>query len=303
MAEASVPFRSGFVAVVGRPNVGKSTLVNALVGHKVAITSDKPQTTRHTIRGVLSRPEAQIVFVDTPGIHKPLHRLGSYMVQTALATLEDVDAVLFVVDGTSPPGAGDRYVAERLAHLSRPVVVAVNKMDLLTPSQVESAISAYSTLCPVAGALAVSAQTGRHLEELVQMLIRLLPEGPPYYPLDTVTDRPEEFLVAELIREKVLHLTREEVPHAVAVVVERMARREGRDLIDISATIYVERESQRGILIGKGGRMLREIGRLAREEIEAWLGSKVYLELWVKVSEDWREREGRLHSLGYRPEA
>lgn len=293
------PLRSGLVAILGRPNVGKSTLLNRLVGRKVAITSPKPQTTRNRIAGVLRRPGAQVVLLDTPGLHKPRHRLGEYMVAVARRALEGVDAVLLVVDGAAGrPGPGDREAAAAAARAGVPVLLAVNKADLARP---EAALAAYADLGAFAGRFAVSALTGEGCDALAAALVAIMPEGPPYFPDEDVTDQPEETLVAELIREKILHLTREEVPHAVAVQVERLEEREN-GLLHAAAVIFVERESQKGILIGKGGGMLREIGRRAREELEGIFGTRVFLDLWVKVKEDWRNRAGALDTLGYRLE-
>lgn len=293
-------FHSGFVAVVGRPNVGKSTLLNTVVGQKVAIVSDKPQTTRNRIRAILTRPDAQIVFLDTPGLHKPKHRLGERMVQTALSTLNEVDAVLFLIDGAAGVGGGDRYIAELLRQIETPVFLVVNKIDAVSEGKeaVRMAGEQLPDLEPV-GVFAVSGLLGYGTQELVDALVAHLPEGPKYYPDEWVTDHPERFVVAELIREQALHLTREELPHAIAVFVERMEQREGKNLVDIDATIYVERESQRGIIIGKAGAMIRSIGMGARREIEALLGTQVNLQLWVKVKRDWRNKESFLQELGY----
>lgn len=297
-------FRSGFVAIAGRPNVGKSTLLNALVGQKVAIVSDKPQTTRNRVQCVLTRPDAQIVFLDTPGIHKPQHRLGEQMVQAALRAWDEVDAILFMVDAAGGIGPGDRFIAERLQSAEAPVILAANKLDAAKRSTADLISECHQALptADYASVMAISAQTGEGLDELVQTLIARLPEGPKYYPDDWITDHPERFVVGELIREQVLHLTRDEVPHAVAVYVERMAPREAQDLVDVDATIYVERDSQRGIVIGKNGAMVREIGTAARRDIEALLGSQINLQLWVKVKRDWRNKEGALTELGYRNE-
>ena len=297
-------FRSGFVAVVGRPNVGKSTLLNHLVGQKVAIVSDKPQTTRNRIHCILTRPDAQLVFLDTPGIHKPLHKFGEYMVQTALRTLSEVDAILFIVDATHPPGKGDEFIAGYLREADAPVIAAANKIDLWnrSPEQTkgqEEILAAYGDLGDFIAVLPISALEGQGLTELVDIMVGLLPEGPKYYPDDWVTDHPEQFIMAELIREQILHLTREEIPHATAVVIEQVEAREDRDLVDVWATIYVERRSQKGIIIGRNASMLKQVGKLAREEIEALLGSQVNLQLWVKVKDDWREKPGSLSELGY----
>lgn len=292
-------FRSGFVALIGRPNVGKSTLLNRVVGQKVTIVSDKPQTTRNTIQCIWTTSSAQIVFLDTPGLHKPQDKLGESMVRSAREALEEVDAVLFVVDGAAGPGPGDRRVAATLAKVATPVVLAMNKVDLLKGEEREERIALYRELGSFASVHPVSAITAEGLEELLEKLVALLPEGPKYYPDDWVSDHPEQFVVAELIREKVLHLTYDEVPHSVAVAIEAMEERQGKELVAIRATIYVERASQKGILIGKGGARLREIGARARQEVEALLGSRVYLDLWVKVRPKWREKESVLRSLGY----
>ncbi|MGE5485627.1 MAG: GTPase Era [Ignavibacteriales bacterium] len=291
---------SGFAVIAGRPNVGKSTLLNCMVGRKIAIVSDKVQTTRNRISGVLTRPDLQIVFIDTPGIHRPRHKLGEYMTGVAERTLSDVDAVLFVVDGASAPGPGDRYVASLLSRVQCPVITVLNKVDLLPGKTGEAPPHAaeYASLVRAREVIPVSAVTGHNVERLIEAAALLMPEGPMYYPEDEITDKPEQFLAAELIREKILLLTREEVPHSVAVDIEEMIPRKD-DLIYISATIYVERESQKGIIVGEGGRLLKEVGRLARLDIEALLGNRVYLELWAKVKKDWRNRESVLRSLGY----
>lgn len=291
-------FHSGFAAVIGRPNVGKSTLVNSLVGQKVAIISDKPQTTRNRIMGVLTDQQGQIIFIDTPGIHKPRHKLGEYMVKTAEDTIREVDVVLFVVDVTEHRGAGENYILERLKGLSTPVVLAVNKIDLVSPQAVLPVIDDYRQQMDFAAIVPVSAREGTNLDRLVAVVHDFLPPGPQYYPPDMVTDQPERRLVAELIREKVLHLTREEVPHAVAVDVEEMTTRANGDLY-IRATIYVERDSQKGIIIGAQGRMLKQIGQMVRQELEHLLGVRCYLALWVKVKKDWRNRQQMLRTLGY----
>ncbi|NLK07887.1 MAG: GTPase Era [Firmicutes bacterium] len=298
-------FHSGFVAVVGRPNVGKSTMLNHVVGQKVAIVSDKPQTTRNRIQCIVTRADAQIVFLDTPGIHKPLHGLGRYMVSTAKRTLADVDVILFVTDGNHLPGRGDEYIAELWQASDIPVVLAVNKADLWDKSpngedKEKVMLNAYSALSDFHAVFPVSALTGYRLGELVDYIVTLLPEGPKYYPDDWVTDHPEQFIIAELIREKVLELTREEIPHSTAVVIDEMQAREDRDLVDIWATIYVERRSQRGIVIGKNGSLLKQVGQLAREDIEGILGSQINLQLWVKVQEDWRNKRRSLDNFGYK---
>jgi len=298
MSETS--FRSGFVALIGRPNVGKSTLMNQILGQKVAITSDKPQTTRNRIHGVYTSQEGQIVFIDTPGVHKPQHKLGDYMMQMVRNTLSEVDVILFLTDVTQTMGSGERYILQLLESVETPVILVMNKIDQVHPDDLLPRIDDYRREFLFAEVVPVSALLGNNISALVSVIFRYLPPGPKYYPDDQTTDHPESFIVAELVREKILHLTREEIPHSVAVVVEEMARREG-DVVYVRAVIYTERESQKGILIGKGGRMLKQVGQWARQEIEALFGSRVYLDLWVKVKEDWRNREMLLKSLGFDP--
>ncbi len=298
----SVPpgHRSGFVAVIGRPNVGKSTLMNQLLGHKVAIVSPRPQTTRTCIRGILTRPDAQIIFVDTPGLHKPLHKLGEVMVASAASAIPDADVVLFVVDVSVMPTEEDRMIAHMIRQrTSHPVILVLNKMDLLPPERVKPHTEAYWALVPDhAGWMMTIATEAVNLDKLLDMVIAHLPEGPRYYPGDLITDQTEREIAAELIREQVLRFTHEEVPHAVAVVVEEYQERETGGVY-IAATIYVEKESQKGILIGAGGQMLRRIGTAAREEIERMVGGRVYLDLWVKVSKNWRRDMQRVRRMGY----
>lgn len=291
-------YKSGFVAVIGRPNVGKSTLINSLIGQKIAIMSDKPQTTRNRILCVLTQKDAQIVFLDTPGIHKPKDKLGNYMVKAAEGTLREVDGIFFVVDATEKIGPGERYILERLQTTNKPVILVVNKLDLIPKEQVLPIISRYNESYSFAGVVPISAKEEVNLDRLVEEVKKYLPEGPRYYPEDMVTDQPERLIVAELIREKALLLTREEVPYAIAVDVDEMTTRPKGDVY-IRATTYVERESQKGIVIGAKGALLKEIGALARKDIEALLGSKVYLDLWVKVKKDWRDREGVLRNFGF----
>ncbi len=291
--------RSGFVALAGRPNVGKSTLINTLVGEKVAIVSTKPQTTRHSLRGILTLPEAQVILIDTPGVHKPRHRLGAVMARTATATFRMADLICFLVEGHREPGPGDRYVASMLQGFPIPVILVLNKMDLIVPDRVKERETAYRALLRPATAVSVSALHGRGLAALLQTILERLPEGPRYYPLDMVTDQPERIIAAEIIREKIITLTREEIPFAIAVTVVEMAEREGADLVDLRAEIYVERKSQAGIVIGRGGALLKEAGSVARRELEGLLGRRVYLDLWVKVKKDWRNRDRNLRELGY----
>lgn len=291
-------FRSGFVALLGRPNVGKSTLMNTLIGSKAAIISDKPQTTRNQIRGILTADSYQLIFLDTPGVHKPRHKLGEKMVSLALRTLQEVDVILFLVDAAAGPGRGDEYIIGELQDIKTPVILVANKADAAGAGKTQEMIAHYCTFYPFAAALWLSALTGANKEQLLSQVLRFIPEGPLYYPADMVTDQPERFIVAELIREKTLRLTREEIPHAVAVEITELSKRPDRELIDIHANIYVEKDSQKGIVIGKNGSMLKEIGRLAREDIEGLLGSTVFLQLWVKVKPDWRNKEGLWPSFG-----
>ena len=293
--------KSGFVAIVGRPNVGKSTLLNRIVGQKIAIMSDKAQTTRNKIQGVYTTPEAQLIFIDTPGIHKPKHRLGDFMVESAYSALREVDAVLFMISADQKRGRGDDFIIERLKNVQSPVYLIINKIDKVHPDELLGIIEDYSAQMPFAQVVPISATEGNNGDRLMEVLIAEMPEGPQYFPDDQVTDHPEYFIVSELIREKVLFLTRDEVPHSVAVVVDSMKRNEN-DKIQIQATIIVERDSQKGIIIGKGGKMLKEIGTKARKDIENLLGDKVFLELWVKVQKDWRDKRVYLQDFGYRKE-
>ena len=289
-------FRSGFVAVVGRPNVGKSTLVNRLIGEKVAIVSDKPQTTRNRILAVLNRPDGQVVLFDTPGIHKPMHRMNERMVQAALSSLGQVDLALWVVDVTEEYGPGDRYVKEVLARSGKPVMLALNKIDLIPKPRLLPLIDQYRRLLDFVEVIPLSALQGDNVDVLGERLVAHLPEGERLYPEEFLTDQPERFFVAEMVREQILRHTREEIPYSTAVVVDSF--KEGDPLVRIEASILVERSSQKGILIGRGGAMLKAIGSAARREIEAFLGTKVYLGLFVKVREGWREDPAVLDEMG-----
>ncbi len=290
--------KSGFISIIGRPNVGKSTLLNQFVGHKIAIVSDKPQTTRNRILGILTTEDAQAVFIDTPGIHKPRHKLGAYMTRLAQKTLEEVDLVLYVVDASVPPGGGEEYILDQLQDIKTPVLLVLNKIDLVNKPELLPVIDWFQKRYSFQEIVPVSALNGENLEQLKMLITANLAEGPFFYPAEMVTDQPEVFVAGEIIREKVLHLTREEIPHAVAVVIEQMQQRPN-GVLYIAGVIYVERDSQKGIIIGKKGGMLKEIGKLARQELEAIFGSRVYLELWVKVKKDWRDDEQILRSLGY----
>ena len=292
-------FKSGFVSIVGRPNVGKSTFLNRVVGQKIAIMSDKAQTTRNKIQGIYTEDDAQIVFIDTPGIHKPHSRLGDFMVESALSTLNEVDAVLFMVNATQKRGRGDDFIIERLKNVKKPIYLVINKIDQIHPDKLLQIMDDYRNTLDYAEVFPISALEGNNCPELIESLVNTLPEGPQYYPADQITDHPERFIAGELIREKVLELTREEVPHSVAVVVDRIHREDDEKVL-VQATIVVERNSQKGIIIGKGGKMLKQIGVKARKDIELMLGDKVYLELWVKVQPNWKDRQVDLQALGYK---
>lgn len=293
------PFKSGFVAIVGRPNVGKSTFMNYVLGQKIAIMSDKAQTTRNKIQGVYTKEDAQIVFLDTPGIHKPKHELGEFMVKSAYSALKEVDAVLFMVNVSEKRGSGDDFIIEKLKGIKTPIFLVLNKIDLVTPEVLLERVESYKDALDFAGVFPISVLQGNNVNELMEGLINALPEGPQYYPADQITDHPEYFVVSELIREKILQLTQEEIPHSVAVTVDKMQKDEF-DKVHVYANIIVERKSQKGIIIGKGGRLLKEIGTRARRDIQQLLGNKVYLELWVKVEKDWRKRKSNLQEYGYR---
>lgn len=297
---APAGYKSGFVGIVGRPNVGKSTLMNQLVGQKIAITSPVSQTTRNRLRGILTTPEAQIIFVDTPGIHKPHHELGKVLVQNARTAIKSVDVVLFVVDGSVESGGGDRYIVEILSNIGIPVIFGMNKLDE-QPSDCVLIDRTYEQIVnPEWPVVKFSALTGEGVESLQRLLIEHLEVGPYYYPPDLVTDQPERFIMGELIREQILLLTREEVPHSVAIAIDIV--QEEAKITRILATIHVERDSQKGILIGKSGSMLKSIGSAAREQIQKLIEGKVYLELFVKVQPKWRQSRTRLAELGYRVE-
>jgi GTPase len=299
--QAPPEFKSGFIGIIGRPNVGKSTLMNQLVGQKIAITSPVAQTTRNRLRGILTTPEAQLIFVDTPGIHKPHHQLGEVLVRNAKIAIESVDVVLFVVDGSTSCGTGDRFIADLLNRSTTPVILGLNKIDE-QPQDYQTIDDSYTQLANSHQWQTVkfSAKTGVGLSELQQLLIQQLETGPYYYPPDLVTDQPERFIMGELIREQILLLTREEVPHSVAIAIDLVE--ETPTITRILATIHVERDSQKGILIGKGGAMLKAVGSAAREQIQKLIAGKVYLELFVKVQPKWRQSRTRLAELGYRVE-
>lgn len=294
-------FHSGFIALVGRPNVGKSTLLNRIVGEKIAIMSDKAQTTRNKIQGIYTTKEAQLVFIDTPGIHKPKTQLGDFMVESAYSAIREVDAVIFMIAADEKRGKGDDMIMERLKNSDVPVYLVVNKIDKVHPDKLLPLIDDYRQQMEFKEIIPLSATEGNNFEHLMETLVAQMPEGPQFYPEDQLTDHPEYFVVSELVREKVLLLTRDEVPHSVAVVVDSMKRNENNK-VHVQATIIVERDSQKGIIIGKGGKMLKDIGTKARRDIENLLGDKVFLELWVKVQKDWRDKKVYLSDYGYKKE-
>ena len=293
-------FKSGFVTLIGRPNVGKSTLMNYLIGQKIAITSNKPQTTRNRIQTVLTTDEGQIVFVDTPGIHKAKYKLGEYMVNVAEKTLNEVDVVLWLVEPTTFIGAGEQHIAKQLQRVKTPVILVINKVDSVKREEILPAIAAYKDIYEFADIVPVSARSGDNTDELLRVIMKYLPYGPQFYDEDTVTDQPERQIVAELIREKALHSLQDEIPHGIAVAIDRMKMQ--NKVMHIDATIICERDSHKGIIIGKQGSMLKKIGSTARYEIERMLDCKVNLKLWVKVKKDWRDSEFLMKNFGYREE-
>lgn len=291
-------FKSGFVAVVGRPNIGKSTLINHIIKQKVTIVSDKAQTTRNKILCIHTDDQCQIVFLDTPGIHKPKHKLGEFMDETAYASLKDIDAVLFLISGNEKKGPGDMFVLDKIRGTKVPVFLLINKVDLMTKEDIAAKILEYSKLYDFDQIIPISAKTGMNVDAVLDELRKLLPEGPKYFPDDMITDQPERLLVAEIIREKLLLSLRDEVPHSIAVYTEEMKQR-SKDKVYIRATVFVERDSQKRIVIGKNGSILKTVGQQARQEIENLLGSSVFLDIWVKVKRDWRDKAAILSELGY----
>lgn len=293
-------FKSGFITIIGRPNVGKSTLLNAISGEKIAITSDKPQTTRNTIRAIVNRGNSQMVFIDTPGMHKPKNKLGEYMVKVAKGAISEVDVVLFIVEATDTGiGAGDLHIVEQLKDLRTPVFLIINKIDLVHKEYVLPLINSFKDKMEFHTVIPISALSGDGIDILQDEIGKVLPEGPLYFPEDIITDQPEKQIVAEFIREQVLNLTHDEIPHGIGIEVISFKERPEKKLVEIQANIYCEKESHKGILIGRNGSMLKEIGTLARKEIENLLGLKVFLELWIKVKPGWRNSETVLRTLGY----
>lgn len=294
-------FKSGFVTIIGRPNVGKSTLLNRLTGEKIAITSDKPQTTRNTIKSVVTTEDSQMVFMDTPGIHKPKTKLGKYMVNAAQESLNEVDVVLLLVEATeAKPGSGDMFIIDQLKDVKTPVFLIVNKIDMVKKEEILPLISTYSGLMGFKAVIPISAANNEGVDILIKEIKKVLPEGPKYFPEDMLTDQPEKNIISEIIREKILRLLSDEVPHGVGVEVLSFKERPNGEMIDIQANIYCEKESHKGILIGKEGKMLKKIGTFSREDAEKFLGTKVFMQLWVKVKPDWRNSELMLKSLGYK---
>lgn len=292
-------YKSGFVTIIGRPNVGKSTLMNQLIGQKIAITSNKPQTTRNRIQTVLTNEEGQIIFLDTPGMIKAKNKLGEYMLNVATRTLEEVDVILWIVEPTNFIGSLEEYIIEQLKKVKTPVILGVNKIDSVGEKEILEAISTYKDVCNIAEIVPVSAMEGTGTKDLVSTIMKYLPEGPQFFDEDTITDQPERQIVAELIREKALRCLDKEIPHGIAVVIDSMKERKKSDIIDIDATIVCERDSHKGIIIGKQGAMLKKIGSQARIEMENLLDAKVNLKIWVKVRKDWRDNELYLKNYGY----
>lgn len=293
-------FKSGFVAIIGRPNVGKSTLMNHLIGQKIAITSKKPQTTRNRIQTVYTNEEGQIVFLDTPGIHQAKNKLGEYMVSVAERTLKEVDVILWLVEPTTFIGAGERHIAEQLGGLNIPVILVINKVDTVEPEEILKSIDTYRKLYEFDEIIPVSALRGKNTKDIIDSIFKYLPYGPMFYDEDTITDQPQRQIVAEIIREKSLHALDAEIPHGIAVAVDRMKYRPGKNvLVDIDATIICEKDSHKGIIIGKQGAMLKKIGSNARFELERMLEAKVNLKLWVKVKKDWRDSDFLIKNFGY----
>ncbi|AGB18807.1 GTPase Era [Thermoanaerobacterium thermosaccharolyticum] len=292
-------FKSGFAALIGRTNVGKSTLLNALLEEKVAITSDKPQTTRNTIQGILTGEDYQVVFIDTPGIHKPKHKLSEIMIESVKKTLTEVDLIIYMVEPDAEVGPGDKYIIEHLISIDTPVILVINKIDTVPHETVDKTIENFKAQYNFKDILPISALKNKNIDLLKHTIVSYMPEGPQYFPSDYITDRPEKFLVSEIIREKILNYLEDEVPHGVYVEVNSMKVRENKDILDIEAFIFCEKESHKAIIIGKNGQMLRKIGSSARTELESLFGQKIYLDLWVKVKKGWRDNISILRNFGY----
>lgn len=297
--EENDKFKSGFATLIGRPNVGKSTLMNKIIGQKIAITSDKPQTTRNRIQTVYTSEEGQIVFLDTPGIHKAKNKLGEYMVNVAVKTWSDVDVILWLVEPTTFVGAGEQHIAEQLQAVKTPVILVINKIDMVKKEELLAVIDSYRRIYDFAEIVPVSARSGDNVETLLSCIFKYLPYGPAFYDEDTVTDQPMRQIASEVIREKSLHLLKDEIPHGIAVTIEKMKERKGGQIMDIEATIVCEKDSHKGIIIGKQGAMLKKIGSTARYELEKMLDMQVNLQIWVKVRKEWRDNELFLKNFGY----
>lgn len=293
-------YKSGFVTVIGRPNVGKSTLLNKIIGEKISIISDKPQTTRNKIQMVYTGDEFQIVFIDTPGIQMPKNNLGEYMLRTSKSTLEEVDVVTFMVDESEKPGKLDNYIIEQLKKISTPIVLIINKIDKLNGEELEALIDRYRSMNMFEDIIPISALNDENIDKLIDRLKEMIPEGPQYFPEDMITDQPEKFIISELIREKALLNLEEEIPHGIMVEIEKISQRENKNLLDVYAIVHCEKKSHKGIIIGKNGKMLKKIGQSSRVDIENLMGSRINLQLWVKVTENWREKENQLKYFGYR---
>ena len=292
-------FKSGFVTIIGRPNVGKSTLMNHLIGQKISIMSNKPQTTRNKIQTIITTEHSQVIFMDTPGIHEPKHKLGEYMNQSATTTFNEVDVVLWLVEPDKRIGKGDQFIIDQLQKVNTPVVLVINKIDTIQKQEILEVIDTYKDAYDFSSVIPISAKNGENTNAIMEAIEQYLVEGPQYFPDDMITDQPERQLVAELIREKALYLLQQEIPHGIAVVIDQMREREEQNIIDIDATIICEKQSHKGIIIGKQGSMLKEIGTLARKDMEALLGIKVNLKLWVKIKKDWRDSDFLLRNFGY----
>jgi len=299
MSTQNTAFHSGFVTIAGRPNVGKSTLMNCILGEKLAIVSNKPQTTRNTITGILTRESFQAVFIDTPGIHAPKSKLGASMVKMAESASSEVDVILFLIEPHAKPSESERAIAQKLAKANAPVFLVINKIDTVKKADVLAVIDAYKEICNFAEIVPISALRAENVDELLEAIRRYLPVGPKYFPDDMITDRPERFIAAEMIREKALYVLQEEVPHGIAVEIMSVKPREGQSMIDLDATIYCERDSHKGIVIGKRGATLKEIGSQARRDLERLFGAKINLQLWVRVKKNWRDSDFYIKSFGY----
>lgn len=293
-------YKSGFVTIVGRPNVGKSTLINRIIGEKIAIMSNKPQTTRNKIQCVYTEDDFQIVFLDTPGIHKPKNKLGKYMTNVAWDALKEVDVIIFMTDEDTSIGKGDDYIINQLAHINTHKVLVLNKIDRLKKDKIVDIVKQFEAYNIFDNIVPISSLNGKNIDNLIEVLKEIIPEGPQYFPEDMITDQPERLIIGEIIREKALHYLDQEIPHGIAVDINKIEKRKDGEIIDILATIYCERDSHKGIIIGKNGRKLKGIGKSARIDIERLLGSKIYLDLWVKVSKNWRDKENIVKRMGYK---